>query len=150
MHDREQFIPIAGFIATVAMAAYMVVQLSAQGEKPVGDFSSAAVAEVHDAQGRVLLRGAFAAVPEADNDIERKARLESTGIDADAIGEAEVEVSTEPPREQEIEFSVENLQPGTALIFLIDGQTIGSGTVDRRGRADVEIDLGEPGSAASR
>ena len=150
MNDRRQIIPVAGFIATIAMAAYMVVRLSAQDEAPVRDFSNAAVAEVHDGQGQVLLRGAFAVVPEADSDIERKARLESTGIDADATGEAEVEVSTEGPREQEIEFSVRNLQPGIALTFLIDGHVVGKATVDRRGRAEAEIDLSEPGATASR
>jgi hypothetical protein len=150
MKDQQQIIPIAGLLATVAIAAYMVVQLNAQATTPIGDFSNAAVAEVHDGQGQVLLRGEFAAVSEEDDDLERKAKLESTGIDGDATGEAEIELSNETPGHQEVEFSVENLQPGTALTFLIDGQRVGQATVDRRGRAEMEIDIPVSGAGPSR
>jgi hypothetical protein len=60
---------------------------------PTGDFTNAAVAEVRDSNGQVLLRGSFAPVEEADDDIERKAALEAVGADVDAAGEAEVEFS---------------------------------------------------------
>jgi hypothetical protein len=73
-------------------------------------------------------------------------RLESVGTVADAGGEAEVELSKNAPAQQEVEFSVHGLDPGTALTFLIDGQTIGTATVDRRGRAELEIEMARPGS----
>lgn len=141
MNDTRQIIPIAGMVATFVMAAYMVIQLSGQTVQS-GDFRNATVAEVHDAQGQPLLRGQFAVAPEEDDDVERKAQLESIGSDADATGEAEVEFPKSNPAQQEVEFSVRNLEPGTALTFLIDGTTVGQAAADRRGRAEVEIEIG--------
>jgi hypothetical protein len=146
MNDTRQLIPIAGLVATFAMSAYMVIQLSAQTASPAGDFRNAAMAEVHNAQGQPILRGQFSAVDEEDDDVERKARLESSGTDADATGEAEIEFPRNDPARQEIEFSVQKLEPGTALTFLIDGQTIGQATVDRQGRAEIEITITGPAS----
>jgi hypothetical protein len=139
--EKRQIIPLAGLIATIAMAMYMVAQLNGQAAMPAGDFRNAAIAEVHDGQGQVLLRGEFAVTSEEDDEVERKARLEPTGVDPDAAGEAEVEFSKNAPAQQEIEFSIRNLQPGSALTFLIDGQSVGQATVDRRGRAEMEVDI---------
>ena len=149
MKDKRQAIPILGLLATLAGAVYMVVQLNAQ-ERPTGDFTNAATAEVRDAQGQAVLRGQFVLAEEEDDDIERRAKLEPTGIDADAAGDAEVEFSKAAAAKQEIEFSVRNLQAGAALTFVIDGIEVATATADRRGRADVEIDVQTPGTAASR
>jgi hypothetical protein len=146
MNDTRQLIPIAGLVATFAMSAYMVTRLSGQASVPTSDFRSATIAEVHDAQGQPLLRGEFMAVDEEDDDVERKARLAPIGSDTDAIGEAEVEFAKVSPAQQEVEFAVRNLQPGTMVTLLIDGQTVGQATVDRRGRAEVEIQISGPAS----
>ena len=150
MNERHQIVPIAGLVATVAIAMYMVVQLHAQAVTPAGDFRNAAVAEVHDTASQVVLRGLFIPVPEEDEDVERKARLESSGIDADATGEAEVEISKVDPAHQEVEFSVGNLQPGMALTFVIDGQAVSQARVDPQGRAEIEVDIAAPGAASRR
>jgi hypothetical protein len=139
MTDKRQIIPVAGLIATMAGAAYMVVQLHGQA-RVSGDFSNAVVAEVQDAQGQSVLRGQFVLEQDTDDDVERKAQLATTGLDADARGEAEVEIAKDDALQQEIEFSVANLTPLTQLTFLIDGQAIGQATVDRRGRAELEIE----------
>ena len=136
--STRQMIPVAGLFATVAVAAYMVVQLRAQATSPTGDFSNAAVAEVRDAQGQVVLRGQFVQIEEDDDDTERKATLEPTGVDADATGTAEVEFSKTAPADQEIEFSIRNVQPGAAFTFVIDGKDVAMATADGRGRAEVE------------
>ncbi len=146
MNDTRQLIPAAGLVATFAMSAYMVTQLSGQAAQPNGDFRTATSAEVHDAQGQRVLRGDFSAVDEEDDDVERKARLTPTGSDADASGEAEIEIAKATPARQEVEFSVRNLQPGTIVTFLIDGPTIGQATVDQRGRAAIEIQISGPAS----
>lgn len=140
MTDRRQFIPAVGMIATMAAATYMVVQLHAQ-TRASGDFSNAAVAEVHDGQGQAILRGQFVLdqQDDDDDDIERTAQLNAAGADADALGKAEVEVATNDAAKQEIEFSVSNLEPGTRVTFLIDGQAVGEATIDRRGRAEIDI-----------
>jgi hypothetical protein len=130
----------------MAVTAYMVVQLHGQ-TRPAGDFSNAVAAEVRDAQGQVILSGQFApAAAEEDDDLERKAVLSATAIDADAAGEAEIEVdnpgqAAQGDAAQEIEFSVTNLTAGTRVTFFIDGQAIGQATVDPRGRAEFEIEV---------
>jgi hypothetical protein len=98
----------------------------------------------------VVLHGQFVLADEEDDDIERKATLQPTGVDADAAGEAEVEFANPAPTEQEIEFSVRNLQAGVAFTFVIDGVDIATATADRRGRAEVEVDVPLPGTTASR
>ncbi len=150
MKEKRQMIPAVGLVATAAIAAYMVTQLNGQGTAPTGDFTNAAAAEVRDAQGQVVLRGQFVLADEEDDDVERRAVLEPTGIDADAAGEAEVEFSKEAPATQEIEFSVRNLQPGGVFTFVIDGADVATATSDRRGRVEVEFDVRMPGTAASR
>ena len=150
MKDKRQIIPAAGLLATMAAAVYMVVQLNAQTATPAGDFTNAAIAEVRDAQGQVLLRGSFQQADEEDDDIERKAVLAVAGADADARGEAEVEFSKNAPAEQEVEFSVRNVAPGTVLTFAIDGVDVATATADGKGQAEVELDVPMPGTAAAR
>jgi hypothetical protein len=141
MTNKRQIIPVVGLIATMAGTTYMVVQLHAQ-TRAAGDFSNAAVAEVHDGQGQTLLRGQFVLdQQDDDDDIERTAQLSAAGADADAHGKAEVEVAKSNAAKQEIEFSVSNLEPGARVTFLIDGQAVGEATVDRRGRAKIDIDV---------
>jgi hypothetical protein len=141
MSNKRQIIPIAGLLATIAIAIYFVVQLNAQGTGPSGNLTNAAVAEVRNAQGQVVLQGQFAQADEDDDDVERKAVLKPTGIDADAAGEAEVEFARTSPAVQEVEFSVSGVEVGSTLTFVIDGQEIGTATADRRGRAELEVDV---------
>ena len=142
---RFQWIPITGLLATMAVAIYMVVQLSAQGASvQAGDYRNAAVAEVHDAQGQTVLRGRFDLVEEDDDDTERKAPLEAAGVDADASGEAEVEYSNANPAEQEVEFSIRNLEPGASYSLVIDGGVVGTVKTDQKGRAEFDLDVKAP------
>jgi hypothetical protein len=150
MKVNRQAIPLTGLLATMAVAVYMVVQLSGQERRPPADFTNAATAEVRDPQGQVVLRGQFVLGEEEDDDIERRATLEPTGVDTDAGGEAEVEFAKAGPTKQEIEFSVRNLQAGVAFTFVIDGIDVATGTADRRGRVEVEVDVPLPGTTASR
>ena len=150
MRNKRQIIPAAGLLATMAAAVYMVVQSHAQTATPAGDFTNAAQAEVRDAQGQVLLRGPFQQADEEDDDIERKAVLAAAGADADARGEAEVGFSKNAPAKQEVEFSVQNVAPGTVLTFAIDGVDVATAAADGKGRAEVELDVPMPGTAAPR
>jgi hypothetical protein len=150
MTNRREWLPAAGLLATMGIAIYMVVQLTAQSAPLTGDFSNAANAEVRDAQGQVILSGPFAAVDEEDEDIERKAALKPTGIDPDAAGEAEVEFAKAGAAEQEIEFSIRNVQPGATFTFGIDGHDVATAKADSRGRAEVEIDVKSAPAGAVR
>jgi hypothetical protein len=113
---------------------------------PNADFRTAAVAEVRDTLDQVVLRGTFVETAAADDDdIERKAVLATTGADADASGEAEVESCRSTNcRSQEVEFSIENVQPGASFRFVIDGKVFAAVTADSRGRAVVERDVPLP------
>ena len=150
MTNTMQVLPVAGLLCTVAVVAYMAVQLNGQTTAPTGDFTNASVAEVRDAQGQVVLRGQFAVAEEEDDDIERKATLEQAGGDADAAREAEVEFAKTAPTVQEVEFATRNLQPGATFTFVIDGHDVATATADRRGNAEVELEVRLPGAAASR
>jgi hypothetical protein len=151
MSDKRQLIPIAGLLATMAIASYMVAELDGQATAAAtANFTNAAVAEVRDAQGLVVLHGQFVLSDEDDDDTERKAVLTPTGLDGDAGGNAEVEFAQSAPVTQEVEFSVRGLQPGVTFTFVIDGHEVATATTDRRGRAEVERDVRLPGAAASR
>jgi hypothetical protein len=147
MGTKRQWIPAGGLLATVAAASYAVVQLSAQAQPPTGDFTKASTAFVRDAQGQTVLQGRFMSPVEEDGDLELRATLAPAGSDADAAGEAEVEFTRTGTTMQEVEFSVRNLQPDTNFVFAIDGTDVASTKTDRRGRADVELDVRMPGSA---
>ena len=148
---RQQWIPLVGLVATIAVALYAVVQLQGQaGQAPVADFTKATTVQVKDAQGQIVLQGEFLAPVEEDGGLERRATLAPTAVDADAAGEAEVEFAKTAVTTQEVEFAVRNVQPGARFSFVIDGIDVASATSDRRGRADVELDVRMPGTAASR
>jgi len=132
---------IAGLVAIAAAVSMAVAQLSGeQAQAIAGDFRNAAVAEVHDAQGQVLLRGSFAPVDTDDEgEIERLAPLTAVQSQVTAKGEAEVEYQTDAPTEQEVELSLSGLAAGTEIAFVIDGTKIGTAKADNRGRVSLEL-----------
>ena len=148
MSDKRQWIPIGGLLAIVAIAIYMVARMDAQSAA-TADFANAGVAEVRDEQGQVILRGQFVVSNEDADEVERKAVLEPAGSDADAAGEAEVEISASGGA-QELEFSVWNVQPGSSVTFVIDGEAVATARSDSRGRAEAELDVTASGDATSR
>ena len=147
MRSTRQWIPVGGLLTTVAAAAYAVVQLNGQAQAPTGDFTNASTAFVRDAQGQTVLQGQFTAPVEEDGGLERRATLAAAGSDADAAGEAEVEFAKTGATTQEVEFTVRNLQPETSFVFAIDGTDVASAKTDRRGRAEVELNVRMPGTA---
>ena len=150
MKNKVQLVAGVGLLSTVVAAGYMVVQLDGQEAAPTGDYTNAVTAQVRDAQGQVVLQGQFALADEEDDDIERKATLEPTGVDADAAGEAEVEFAKTSPAVQEVEFATRNLQAGATFTFVIDGNDVATATADRSGKAEVELEVRLPGAPASR
>jgi hypothetical protein len=135
-------IAAAGLAVTAVVAIVMVINLSGnQIASVTGDFRNAATAEVRDAQGKVLLRGTFAADTGNSDDIERGATLTATPEGGQASGEAEIEYSKSKPDVQEIEFEVAGV-PGRAIVTLvIDGRDVISATADDKGRAKAEFDV---------
>ena len=58
--------------------------------------------------------------------------------DTDAGGEAEVEYARTGAAEQEVEFSIRNVQPEATYTFVIDGRDVANAKADGRGRASLE------------
>jgi hypothetical protein len=141
VNKKLQIAAIAGLLAVIIMATAAVVQLRGEPAPQItGDFRNAAVAEVHDAQGQVLLRGDFAVIDADDpGEVERHATLTAVAQDVKATGEAEVEYQSDTPAEQEVELTVSGLTAGTQIAFVIDGQRVGTATADRRGGVELEL-----------
>ena len=141
MAKKVHIVSIAGLIAIAAASSIAVAQLNGEAAQSIaGDFRNAAVAEVHDAQGQVLLRGSFAPVDTDDEgEIERLAPLTAVQSQVTAKGEAEVEYQTDTPNEQEVELSLTGLAAGTEIAFVIDGTKIGTAKADNRGRVSLEL-----------
>lgn len=138
MDDRKLMISMGGLLVTMVVAVYFVVRLSGQAPAMTGDFTNATAAEVKDPQGQVILRGQFEVADEDDDDIERKATLKPVAGDTDAAGEAEVEYASSGAAEQEVEFSIRNVQPEATYTFVIDGRDVATAKADARGRATLE------------
>lgn len=132
---------IGALLLTAVIAVVGVVQLSGQKRAPLsGDFRNAAVAEVRDSQGQVLLRGSFVAAAADDaGEVERHAKLEPMLAGAAMTGEAEVEYQTDAPATQEVEFAATGITAGAQVTLIIDGTTVATATADRRGRVSVEL-----------
>ena len=141
MNNKYQVAAVAGLLAVILFATAAVVQLRGEAADQIaGDFRNAAVAEVHDAQGQVLLRGSFAPVDADDEgEVERLATLTGASPDVKATGEAEVEYQSNTPAEQEVELTVRGLAAGMDIALVIDGHTVATATADRRGGVDIEL-----------
>ena len=143
MDNKFQIGAIAGLIAVILVATAAVVQLRGEpAARMSGDFRNAVVAEVHDAQGQVLLRGSFAPIDADDaGEVERLAALTGASPDVTATGEAEVEYQADQPAEQELELTVRGFTAGMDLAFVIDGQTVATAKADARGGAEIELEV---------
>ena len=141
MAKKVHIASIAGLIVVAMGASIAVAQLNGeQARAMAGDFRNAAIAEVLDAQGQVLLRGSFVPTESDDEgEIERLATLTAVASQVTARGEAEVEYQTDTPAEQEVELTMSGLTAGTEIAFVIDGTKIATATADPRGRVNIEV-----------
>ncbi len=140
---------ILRLLAVLALAVCLTGLLQAQAQEPElrADFTNAAIAEVRDAQGAVVLRGEFVLNEEDDDDTERKAVLKAAGPVAEAVGEAEVEFPRTGDIVQEIEFSVKHLTPRAKYTFVIDGQAVTTAATGGDGSGSVELKVKLPAAA---
>ena len=131
---------IAGVFA-VAITVVGVTQLSgAPGPRIAGDFRNAAVAEVKNAHGQILMRGNFAPIDADDEgEVERLAVLASAVAGGVLAGEAEIEYQADSPDQQEIELNATGVTAGTVVTLVIDGTEVATATADKRGRVSVEV-----------
>ena len=141
MNKKVQTLALTGLGLIMVAAMVMIVQLRAQ-QTVTGDFREAKVAEIHDAQGNVLLKGTFApADGDDDQEVERVAKLAPVSAGSAGSGEAEVEYRKDAPNVQEIEFLVEGVKPRTALTLVLDGKPVLRATADEKGKAEAEANV---------
>ena len=149
MLTKPQLIPIAGLLATIAAAGYMVTRTHAQNAVQPVDLRTAMSAELLDSQGRAVLRGSFDDDDDTE-DIERKATLTASDSGVTASGVAEVEFARQAPVDQEVEFSGERLQPNASYRLIIDGREVLTGVAERDGDLELERKIPIPGGAGGR
>ena len=111
------------------------------------DLAAVKLIEIKDAGGQTVLGGSFTIVTKRNRNVEGEATLAPTGVDADAAGKAEVEVSAKKGGrvEKELEVEVRNLAPGANFSLFIDGQQVAGFTTNPRGAAELELS-NEPAS----
>jgi hypothetical protein len=142
----KMLIPILGMCLLFVYAATEVVSTNTDDlELPLPaslqDLSKVKLIEVRDGAGEVVLSGSFGAPVQKAKGTEYSAVLVATNVDADATGEAEIEISKSADGfiEQELEVNVERLAPLTTFKLFVDGQEITPFTTSRRGEAEIEI-----------
>ena len=142
MKTRVEKIAAAGLLATGVFAVSMIVHLDGQQQSnQAGDFRNAAIAEIRDSQGAVLLRGNFAPAPGDEDEVERLATLTATEHGGAASGKAEIEYRKDSAMTQEVEFEVTQAPPHAVLTLVIDGTAVVNATADQKGRAEAEVDV---------
>jgi hypothetical protein len=107
----------------------------------VGDLAAVKLVEIKDAAGQIVLGGSFTVENKQNGEVEGKAVLAGTGVNAAAKGEAEFEVS--PKRsgatEKELEVSVRKLAPGTTFALFVDGRRLTTFSTNHLGAAKLEM-----------
>ena len=144
----KRILPLVGMLLLCGYAAFAVIRTGNKVQEvkqplpsSVGDLAGAKLVEIKDAAGQVVLSGNFALENKQDGDVEGKALLTGTGINATARGEAEFEVSTNKTggTERELEVSVSKLAPATTYSMFINGQQVATFSTNQRGAAELEM-----------
>ena len=147
-YKAKRVLPIIGMLLLCGYAAFAVIRHSNKVQEvkhplpsSIGDLAAAKLVEVRDAAGQVVLSGTFVVENKPDGDVEGKAILTGTGLNAGAKGEAEFEVSTDSRgmMEKELELSVHKLAAGTSFSMFVDGQQVVTFTTNQRGAAELEM-----------
>jgi len=118
-------LPVLGMFVLFACVA-LVILASENSEikrtlpPSLDNLTAIKLVEVRDSSGHVVLSGSFTMTAEGNEEFEEEAKLESTGPDAQAAGNAEVEISSQNV-DNELEIEVWKLAPGTTYHLYVDG-----------------------------
>lgn len=144
-YKLKMMMPLVGMFLLGCAAVWAVMGESRQVEQPLpqslDDLAAVRLIEVKDAGGQIVLSGSFTVKTKPNGDSEGNATLAATGVDADATGESEFEVSKKRDGSvgKELEVEVHNLAPGASFSLFVDGQQVAVFKTDPRGRADLEM-----------
>lgn len=141
----KMILPVVGMFLLGCAVVVAVMSEGREIKQPLppslDDLAAVRLVEVKDAAGQLVLAGSFTMTTKKSGDIEGEADLAATGIDSDAAGKAEIEVSTKRDGnvDKELEVNVRKLAPGATFKLFIDGQLAAVITTDRRGAAESEM-----------
>lgn len=144
----KRILPLVGMLLLCGYATFAVIRSGNKVQKvkqplpsSIGDLAAAKSVEIKDAAGQIVLSGTFVIENKLDGAVEGKALLTGTGINAEAKGEAEFEVSKnrKGATEKELEVSVRKLAPSTSFSMFVDGQQVATFTTNQQGAAEVEM-----------
>jgi hypothetical protein len=141
--ERAAFLTLGALSAALLCAGVLLFgDLAARSapEAELGDLTTAQVVEIRDASGRTVLTGEFRERTDPAGNIEKDAALADAGGEQ-VIGEVEVEIQPgDPPRAQELEVDIIELEPMERFTVYIDDRPVASFTTDDRGSVDFEIE----------
>ena len=146
----KMILPVVGMFL-LGCAVVAAVREDSEIKQPLpsslDDLAAVKLIEIRDAGGQVVLGGSFTMKTKPNRNVDGEATLAPTGVDQDAAGKAEVEVSTKKDGsvEKELEVEVRNLSPGANFNVFVDGRQVASFTTNPRGSAELEMS-NEPAS----
>jgi hypothetical protein len=142
----KMILPIVVMFLTLGYAAMAIVRGdSREIKQPLPPFldnlGAVKLVEIRDEGGRVILGGNFTLTTEKNGEVEGTALLAASGVDPDAVGEAEIEISNKKNSftEKELEAEVKNLAANTSYNLFIDGQQAASFKTNHRGAVELEM-----------
>lgn len=144
----KRILPLIGMLLLCGYVTFAVIRTGNKVQEvkqplpsSVGDLAGAKLVEIKDAAGQIVLSGSFVVENKQDGDVEGKALLTGTGINAESKGEAEFEVSKnrKGTTEKELEVSVRKLAPGTSFSVFVDGQQVTTFSTNHQGAAELEM-----------
>jgi hypothetical protein len=140
----KMLLPVVGMFLLGCVVVAAVAGEGGEIKQPLpaslDDLAAVRLVEVRDAAGQIVLGGSFTMATKKNGDVEGEATLAATGVDADAVGKAEVEVSTKNGNlDKELEIEVTKLAPGTTFNLFVDGQQAAVFTTDQQGAAELEM-----------
>jgi len=144
----KRILPLVGMLLLCGYVTFAVIRTGNEVQEvkqllpsSVGDLAGAKLVEIKDAAGQVVLSGNFVVENKRSGDVEGKALLTGTGINATGNGEAEFEVSKnrKGTTEKELEVSVRLLAPGTSYGMFVDGQQVATFSTNHQGAAELEM-----------
>lgn len=145
-YREKKMIPLFGMLLIFAFAVINVVSTEADDlEMPLPavlkDLAAVNKVEIKNEAGEVVLSGSFSSPVDKLDEMERVATLSGTGVAANAMGIAEIEVSKESNGfvEQEIEVKVRGLAPQAVYKLFIDDHEIATLRTDAKGDAELEM-----------
>ena len=140
----KMMLPVVGMFLLGCVVVAAVTGEGREIKQPLpaslDDLAAVRLVEVRDAGGQTVLGGSFTMATKKNGDVEGEVTLAATGVDADAAGKAEVEVSKRDGNvEKELEVEVSGLAPGATFNLFVDEQQAAVITTDPRGHAELEM-----------